>query len=423
MATIVALSSGRPPAAIGVVRISGPVAFAAATALVGPLPAPRHASVRIARNKGAPLDRVLVIAFLGSSSATGEDLVELHCHGGRATINAVIGAVLEQGGVRHAEPGEFTRQALTNGRIDLAQAEGLADLLEAETETQRRMALAASEGRVSQAIRRWLAGIAALSAQVEAVLDFADEEDVAREAGLFAHARADSDVLRREIEAVLTAPAVERVRDGLRIVIGGPPNTGKSTLLNLLSQSDAAIVSPIAGTTRDRIDIPVQRDGVAYRLIDTAGLTETNDPIERIGVARAGQAINAADIVLWLDDLPPPRNDALWIHARADLPGRLALPPGRVCSVRSDDPVSIDQLWALIVRVAQALLPHADAIPFSSRQREACIAAAAQLHLEVDPVLAGEQLRAARRHLAAVIGLDATELMLDALFSRFCIGK
>ena len=424
MSTIVALSSGRPPAAIAVVRISGPLAFAAATALVGPLPEPRRASLRLARDAdGGLLDRLLVVIFAGGSSATGEELVEFYCHGGRATVDAVIRALLRHGGVRRAEPGEFTRQALGNGRIDLAQAEGLADLLEAETEDQRRVALAASEGRVSRVIRRWLASVAALSAQVEAVLEFGEEDDVAREEALFARTRADAEALRRDMAAVLAAPPVERIRDGLRVVIAGPPNSGKSTLLNLLSESDAAIVSPIAGTTRDRVEMPVRRGGVAYRLIDTAGLTASADSIERIGVERAGEAVAAADLLVWLGDDVPPRPDALWVHARADLSGRERLPEGKNLAVRRDSGATIDRLWDAIRRRARTMIPLGDDVPLVERQRTACRGAAEQLRLSGDPVVAGEQLRIARGQLGYVLGVNATEEMLDSLFARFCIGK
>lgn len=424
MSTIVALSSGRPPAAIAVVRISGPVAFAAATALVGPLPEPRRASLRLARDaEGGLLDRLLVVTFASGSSATGEALVELYCHGGRATVDAVIRALLRHGSVRRAEPGEFTRQALGNGRIDLAQAEGLADLLEAETEDQRRVALAASEGRVSRVIRRWMASVAALSAQVEAVLEFGEEDDVAREGALFARTRVDAEVLRQDMEGVLAAPPVERIRDGLRVVIAGPPNAGKSTLLNLLSQSEAAIVSPIAGTTRDLVEMLVRRGGIAYRLIDTAGLTASDDPVEQIGVERAGAAVATADLLVWLGDDVPPRADALWIHAQADVPGREQLPLGKHLGVRRDSAATIDRLWDAIGRRARTMIPHGADLPLVERQRTACRDAAGQLRLSVDPLVAGEQLRIARVRLGDVLGFNATEAMLDNLFGRFCIGK
>lgn len=426
MDTIVALSSGRPPAAIAVLRVSGPKALVVAEALsgTGKLPSPRQASLRPLRDRtGALLDRALVIAFPGPNSATGEDLVEIHCHGGRAVVAAVTAAMMETGNAREAEPGEFTRRALANGRIDLAQAEGLADLLEAETEGQRRAALLASEGRISSAIHGWLATIADLSARVEATLDYAEEGDVGIEAALIASVRDDAAALRQTLLSVLAAPPVERLRDGIRVVIGGPPNSGKSTLLNLLSERDAAIVSPHAGTTRDRIEAPVRRGDLAYLLIDTAGLADATDPVERIGVGRAEEAIAAADLLLWLAETPPPRDDALWIHARSDLPGRAELPAPRDISISQFDAASIDALWASIDARTRALLPSPDDLPLKARQRAVCANVAQELELERDSLIAAEQLRTAARSLGTVLGVDATEATLEALFSRFCLGK
>lgn len=422
--TIAALSSGRPPAAIAVIRVSGPAAFAAVEAMAGPLPPPRRASLRPLRDaRGALLDRALLLVFPAPNSATGEDLVELHCHGGRAVTSAVLGALTAYPGVREAMPGELTRRALANGRIDLAQAEGLADLLEAETEAQRRAALLASEGRVSAAIRGWMTTVAGLSAQVEATLDYAEEGDVTQEAALLADVVAGAAVLRNDMLRALAAPPVERVRDGVRVVIGGPPNAGKSTLLNLLSGREAAIVSPVSGTTRDRVEVPVQRGGVAYLLIDTAGLTETADPVERIGVTRADEAIAAADVLVWLADTPPLRSTTLWVHARADLPGRGVMPAGPTLAVSAGDRDSIERLWSAIERQALKLLPTADDLPLKARQREACLGAAEELVLDDDALITAEQLRVASRALASVLGLDATDTMLDALFGRFCLGK
>ena len=425
MKTIFAVSSGRPPAAIAVVRVSGPQAFAAAEALAGPLPAARHASLRGLRDAdGALLDRALVIVFTGPRTATGEDLVELHCHGGRAVIAAVERALSAMPGLRSAEPGEFTRRALTNGRIDLTEAEGLADLLEAETEGQRVAAMTAAEGRVSQAVRNWMDSVAMLSARIEAMLDFADEDDVASDTAAFGAIVADIDALAAAIEAVVDAPPVERLKDGLRVVIGGPPNSGKSTLLNLLGERDAAIVSPISGTTRDRIEVPVIRDGVAYVLTDTAGLIDTLDPIEAIGVTRAGDALAAADIVLWLADTPPPRTDAIWIHARADLPGRAGLPAGRTLAIAQTDRGSLDRLWAELHQRAAAMLPRSDGIALKQHQRRQCrLAADALRYRSSEALIVAEHLRQARAILAGVLGFDATGEMLDALFGRFCIGK
>ena len=425
MTTIYAVSSGRPPAAIAVVRISGPAACTAAETLAGRLPAPRHASLRGLRDAdGALLDRALVIVFPGPRTATGEDLVEFHCHGGRAVIAAVERALSLVPGLRPAEPGEFTRRALTNGRIDLTEAEGLADLLEAETEGQRIAAINAAEGRVSQAVRGWMDDVAMLSARIEAMLDFSDEDDVASDAAAFDAIRLAVDALADRIARVVDAPPVERLKDGIRVVIGGPPNSGKSTLLNLMGERDAAIVSAISGTTRDRIDVPVMRGGIAYVLTDTAGLIDTLDPIEAIGVTRAEQAITTADILVWLADTAPPRDEAIWVHARADLAGRDVVPEGRAIAIAQTDPGSIDRLWDELHRRADALLPRSDGVALKAHQRRQCAAAIATLReTPADPLIVAEHLRRARSILATVLGLDATGEMLDALFGRFCIGK
>lgn len=425
MSTIFATSSGRPPAAIAVVRISGPDALAAGRALAGSLPEPRRAALRLLRDgDGEALDRALVLVFPGPRSATGEDLVELHCHGGRAVIAAVERALAALPGCRPAEPGEFTRRALTNGRIDLAEAEGLADLLEAETEAQRVAALGAAEGRISRQVDAWLAQVATLSARVEAVLDHSDEDDVDADDAVIAAITGEAAALGREIAAAAAAPPVERLRDGVRVVIAGPPNAGKSTLLNLLAEREAAIVSPLAGTTRDRIEAGVTRGGAAYTLCDTAGLTETEDRIEAIGVARAEEAVAGADLLLWLGDDPPPRADALWVQARADLPGRDRLMPGRDVTVRQDAPDSITALWNRVAEGSRSMMPRSDALPLRARHRDLCRAAAGLLvERQTDVLLLGENLRHARLALAKITGIDATEAMLDALFTRFCIGK
>jgi tRNA modification GTPase len=421
--TIFAVSSGRPPAAIAVIRVSGPQAFAAAEALAGPLPAARTATLRNLRRNGASLDSALLLCFPGPRSATGEDLVELHCHGGRAVIAAVEDALAMQPGLRRAEPGEYTRRALANGRIDLMQAEGLADLLQAETEAQRLSALAATEGRLSARTAAWLNTITMLSARVEAMLDYADSDDVEDDAEMLAGIADDMMALRREIERALEAPSVERLRDGVRIVICGPPNAGKSTLLNLLAERDAAIVSPVAGTTRDRVEASVLRAGLPLVLIDTAGLTETDDPIEAIGVERARSAMSAADLLVWLGDDRPPRG-AVWVHARSDLPGRQAAPHHADVVVSANDPGSIARLWDLLSTRAGERLGTGDMPAMRETQRDACAKAAE--HLDVgtsNALLIAEGLAGARRMLSRMLGLDASEVMLDALFSRFCLGK
>nr|WP_232474128.1 tRNA uridine-5-carboxymethylaminomethyl(34) synthesis GTPase MnmE [Sphingomonas sp. MA1305] len=423
--TIFALSSGAPPAGIAVIRVSGPAAFAAVTALAGTLPPARTARLRSLRDdKGALLDRALILCFPGPASATGEDLVELHCHGGRAVVAAVLAALGRQLNVRPAQPGEFTRRALSNGRIDLAEARGLADLLSAETERQRVAAISAAEGVVSRQVRAWLTRLSALAARVEAQLDFADEDDVAGDDAALVAVIEGMRTLADEWRTVIAEPPVERLRDGLLVVLAGPPNSGKSTLINLLSQRDVAIVSDIAGTTRDRIEVALVRDGLAYRLTDTAGLTETVDPIERIGVTRAGDAIEQADILLWLGDDAPPRADAVRVYARADQPGRVEMPADRDVAVRQDQPATINALWSIIHTRAEALVPRIDAISFRAQERTALQQAfEAMATPEDDTVLVAEQLRVASRLLATILGVDATEAMLDSLFGQFCVGK
>ncbi len=418
--TIVALSSGRPPAAIGVIRVNGPMALAAVERLAGALPPARRAALRVLRAPdGTMLDRALVLVFPGPASATGEDLVELHCHGGRAVVAAVETALVE-GGIRAALPGEFTRRALVNGRIDLAEAEGLADLLAAETEAQRRAAIASAEGQVGRAVRGWLATLTSLAARVEAAIDY-DDEDETRGAG---EVREEVAALARELGAVLAVPPVERLRDGVRVVIAGPPNSGKSTLINALAAREVAIVSPIAGTTRDRIDAAVQRDGLPFLLSDTAGLAETSDIIEAIGVERARQAVATAEVLLWLGDDAPPVDGALWVHARSDMPGRETAPVATL-AVSALTGTGVHALWDEVARRARALLPGEDQLAINARQRG--LVGEAYRALDgadsEDPLLVAEQLRVAHRSLAAIVGVNATEAMLDALFSRFCLGK
>lgn len=425
--TIFALSSGRPPAALAIVRISGRDALAAARTLCGSLPAPRRAGLRTLRDAdAAPIDRALVLAFPGSTSATGEDLVELHCHGGRAVVAAVEAALASLPGLRAAQPGEFTRRALENGRMDLLEAQGLADLLSAETEAQRRAAIGAADGRLSAAVGGWMTRLAELSSRVEAMIDFAEEEAVDDDPAGLRAITTGMDELRNEIAALTAGPPVDRLRDGIVVVLGGPPNSGKSTLLNLLTRREAAIVSDIAGTTRDRIEVDVVRAGLPYRLVDTAGLaTASDDAIERIGIGRAEAAIAAADILLWLGDDRPPRVDAIWVHARADLPTRAVIPATCSLAVAQSDPRSIETLWHVIETRAAALLPRTDALALASAQQRACHAVLIELDPDAasDLVVVAEALRRSHGILARLIGVDATETMLDALFTRFCLGK
>lgn len=424
--TIFATSSGAPPAAIAIVRLSGPSAFTIARGLVGDLPVPRRAALRALHDPrdGSVLDRALVLVFPGPRTATGEDLVEFQVHGGRAVVLAVEACLAAQPGARHAEAGEFTRRALENGVIDLTEAEGLGDLLSAQTETQRRAALRVAEGGLRAQVDRWTDRLIDIAARIEAQLDFSDEDDVTSE---------NSDeivaaiaVTAAEIARLLSAPPVERLYDGVRLVLAGPPNSGKSTLLNALAGREVAIVSAISGTTRDRIEVPVERGGIAYLLTDTAGLTDfPGDEIERIGIERAADAIASADIVVWLGDDAPSDPAHLRVHARADLPGRDALPSDRVLALSAKTGEGLDGLWEVIAQRARALLPQEDVLTTNRRQRgllSACLE-----HLQAatgsDFLIVAEEVRGALKALDAVAGRSGIENVLDAIFSRFCIGK
>lgn len=423
--TIFALSSGSPPAGIAVVRISGPMAGAALQALAGRLPEPRRASaVRLCDPAdGALLDRALALWLPGPGTATGEDTAELHLHGGRAVIAAVENALARVPGLRRAEAGAFTRRAFANGRIDLAEAEGLADLLSAETELQRRSALAMASGELSRVVEGWRVWVLTLSAAVEAALDFADEDDVG---GLPAGLSPDCRALADELEMWLRRPRAEILREGYKVVIAGPPNVGKSTLFNVLVESEAAIATPIPGTTRDVLTRPVAFDGVPFVFADTAGLrADSQDPVERIGIERALAASDAADLVLWLGSVEE-RPDGAWqLAPQCDRPDREAVAdPRHAISALTGE--GIDVLRADLIATARAAMPAPGEIALGQRQHrllEECrdvIAEAAQAH---DPLIAAEHLRLARVALDRLVGRSGTEDMLDALFGRFCIGK
>src|SRR5690242_20134182 len=298
--TIFALSSGRPISAISVVRVSGSQASALLRSLAGRLPAPRIATRALLRDAGQrPIDDAVVLWFPAPASATGEDVAEFHVHGGRAVLTALFAALADFESVRPAEPGEFTRRAFENGKLDLTEAEGLDDLIHADTDRQRRQALRQLQGLLGDRARDWRAQIIEASALIEAGIDFSDEGDVPSE--LIAPALAKIKALLAEIEKVLAAQGqTERLRDGLVVAIAGPVNVGKSTLINQLARREVAIVSPHAGTTRDVIEVQLDLDGYPVTVIDTAGIRETQDPVEQEGVRRARARAAEADLVLWL---------------------------------------------------------------------------------------------------------------------------
>src|SRR6187401_590217 len=300
--TIFALSSGRAPSAIAIVRVSGSQAGPVLSALAGRMPTPRMATRALLAGQGQrPIDDAVVLWFPAPASATGEDVAEFHVHGGRAVLAALFAALSAFENMRAAEPGEFTRRAFENGKLDLTEAEGLDDLIHADTDRQRRQALRQLQGLLGDRARDWRERIIEASALIEAGIDFSDEGDVPAE--LIAPALLKIKGLLAEIQEVLAAQGQsERLRDGLVIAIAGPPNVGKSTLMNQLARREVAIVSPHAGTTRDVIEVQLDLDGYPVTVIDTAGIRETDDPVEQEGVRRARARAADADLVLWLVD-------------------------------------------------------------------------------------------------------------------------
>src|SRR6195952_3713920 len=297
--TIFALSSGRLPSAIAMVRVSGPQAGPLLKSLGGKIPPARVATRALLRDVGQrPIDDAVVLWFPGPASATGEDVAELHVHGGRAVLAGLFAVLSAFEDVRPAEPGEFTRRAFENGKLDLTEAEGLDDLIHADTDRQRRQALRQLKGLLGDKARDWRARIIEASALIEAGIDFSDESDVPAE--LIAPALAKIKALLGEIQEVLAAQGQsERLRDGLVAAMAGPPNVGQSTLMNQLARREVAIVSPHAGTTRDVIEIQLDLDGYPVTGIDTAGIRETDDPVEQEGVRRARARAPEADLGLW----------------------------------------------------------------------------------------------------------------------------
>ena len=431
--TIFAPATAAGRAAVAVVRISGPATAEAVRALSGRLPAARRASLRTLRTAaGTAIDEALVLWFPAPGSYTGEDSAEFHIHGGPAVVGALVDALgaLE---LRLAEPGEFTRRAFEHGKLDLAQAEGVADLIDAETEGQRRQALDQLGGRLSEVQARWRDGLIRASAMLEAAVDFPDEELPADVAG---RARPILEILADELEsAAADAERGEQVREGFRIALLGAPNAGKSTLLNVLAKREAAIVSPTPGTTRDIIEVPMVLGGYKVIVADTAGLRKTDDEIEAEGVRRAEAWAETAGLRVWLVDgygdpqveVPASlRPEDIILLTKRDLgEGQDGL-PGEPFTAKSPNDVA----WlerALTQTVVEALAGGEPPAATRLRHRELLTEAAERLRqaLAEDQALelAAEDVRLAARALDRITGRIDPEQVLGRIFSTFCIGK
>ena len=432
--TIFALSSGRGPAGVAVVRVSGNRAGAAVSQLTGqPLPAPRVAALRALRDPetGETIDQSLILWFPAPASFTGEDVAEFHVHGGPAVVSGVLTALGRQEGLRPAEPGEFTRRAFLAGKMDLTQVEGLADLINAETEAQRRQALRQMQGVLTDLYEGWRTRLIRALAYVEADIDFSDEDDVPEHVS--AQVRGSIESLSAEISQHLAdGSRGERLRDGLSVAIIGKPNAGKSSLLNALAKRDVAIVSNIAGTTRDIIEVHLNLGGYPVTLIDTAGLRETDDPVEAIGVARARARAEAADLRLHLT--PFGEEPALADENTLAVVTKVDLVDGACTGVQDGrfhiSVMSGAGLGDLVAHLAdwagKALSGGESVLLTRERHRHALENCRAHLQaalVQPDLVLMAEDMRLAARALGRITGRGDVEDLLDVIFRDFCIGK
>jgi tRNA modification GTPase len=434
--TIFALSSGRPPAAIAVVRISGSRARFGLETLIRRVPEPRHATLAKVRDpeSGEVIDSGLALWFPGPRSETGEDMAELQLHGGRAVVAAVLAALGRLEGLRPAEPGEFTRRAFENGRVDLTEVEGLADLIYAETEAQRRQAYRQLSGVLGERAEAWRQRLIEALALVEARIDFSDEADVPED--LVAPALAAAAALRNEIVSALDdGRRGERLRDGFVIAIAGPPNAGKSSLLNVIARREAAIVTPFAGTTRDVIEVHLDLEGFPVTLLDTAGIRDTDDPIEQEGVRRARTRAAAADLMLWVVDIREPVCAAAppgaWVvRNKVDLVDSSAqqFEAAGPMTVSALTGAGVADLINQLVNHVRSTLAGPDMLITRERHRRALQDTAAALGRAVAETagredLLAEELRLAARSLGRLVGRVDVDDVLDVIFRDFCIGK
>lgn len=432
--TIFALSSGSLPSGVAVIRISGPLTFSVCAALFGEFPPEREFALKSIRSRnGLILDRGLVAVFPGPRSFTGDDCAELHLHGSKAVIAAVLQELQCFDGCRLAEAGEFSRRAFENGKVDLVEIEGLADLLVAETEMQRRLAIEQSLGNVSKLFDAWRERLLTARALIEAELDFADESDVP--GAISDQVWSSLAVLRDEVARNLDdEKRGEIIRDGFKVVIAGPPNAGKSSLMNALARRDIAIVTEYAGTTRDIIQCDLDIEGYAVKLYDTAGIRDTRDVVEREGIRRAHQKIDEADLVLLLSDLSADRlpvpnitGPKLNVGTKSDLM-RQDSSDHYDLQISTFNDADIDAVRnAILSAVKDRVDGSSLAIPSRIRQRQFLATALAEIDLALDMRLGlelrAEHLRQAADSLGRVVGRVDVETLLGKIFSEFCIGK
>ncbi|MCU0789465.1 MAG: tRNA uridine-5-carboxymethylaminomethyl(34) synthesis GTPase MnmE [Nitratireductor sp.] len=430
--TIFALSSGMPPAGVAVVRISGPESRFALETMIGEVPEPRMAAYRPMLHPvdGREIDRGLVLWFPAPASFTGEDCAELHVHGGIAVVDALLGALAAIPGLRMALAGEFSRRAFENGKLDLTELEGLSDLVAAETEAQRRQAVAQAGGALRQRLEAWRSRIIAMRAAIEAGFDFAEEDDVPGDVS--ANVWSEAGLLAGEIAAFIAdGNCGEIVRSGFQIVLMGPPNSGKSSLLNALARREAAIVSAEEGTTRDLVEVSLDLGGFKVVLVDTAGIRETQGLVEQEGIRRARDRAGAADLVIWLSPMDAEESAAdsaiaapvLAVRSKDD---SAALREGSVSVRRAG---GLDWLLAQLTEIVARKGATGEAAPVSRLRHRVSLAACAKMLNEaaqsdqLAPELRAELLRAAGDEIGRITGKVDVEDLLDRIFAEFCIGK
>lgn len=433
--TIFALSSGQGRAGVAVLRVSGPQAGKVVEILAAPLPKPRKAALRKIRHpNGEIIDEGLVLWFPAPGSATGEDLAEFHVHGAPAVVRLLIEVLSAQDGLRLAEPGEFSRRAFANGKLDLVEVEGLADLLNAQGEAQRRLAMRQFLGEASAVYERWRGDVITALGLHEAAIDFSDEDDVAAKA--LEAARPVIGGLVAELRNALEKSSQNAaIRSGLRLVIAGPPNAGKSSLLNALAGREAAIVSPIAGTTRDVVEAQIMFEGLPLTLADTAGLREgSGDVIEQMGMARAQNEARDADILVWVsapdaaEKVGPPRKPDLLVENKADLDSIRSRNDSALL-VSTKTGFGLNRLREVLKNLIHVKLAGAEdaivvrqrhvlAVEESIRLLNKCLGESGRA-----AELVAEDLRGAARALGSITGHVDVEDLLGKIFSEFCIGK